>query len=381
MLTVSMIALIVLGGINVFQEGKTAWTRFATNRAYWMTTAIFFIVFLSGLYSSDLSYFLVHLRIKLPFLLMPLAFGLLPIFSLRQYNSLFYWLLVLITISSIGVLINYALNYETFNLYIKQSRAIPTPINHIRYSLLTAVAILGGFLLFQKKFYLKYQQERWAILMMTLFLVISIHLLSVRSGLLALYLSAFVLTMQWIWQTKRYKLGIAVLFLIISLPIFAFFQVKSFRTQLELTLHNVHKFQSGVVGEYSDTQRLVSYEMGLEATQKSPYFGVGMGDIRQEIEAAYQKHYPKLKYKLPHNQFLYFYTGTGLVGMLAFIACFLFPLFYRRHYQNPLFLGLYTIIFCSFMVEATIETAIGTAFYIFFILLSLNFLSGNAANR
>ena len=185
----------------------------------------------------------------------------------------------------------------------------------------------------------------------------------------------FVLIVQGIIRTKRYKLGLFALVLTISLPILAFWQVHSFRTQIQLSYHNIMEFRSGVVGDYSDTQRIVSYQMGLEATRNSPYFGVGMGDIRQEIQAVYQKHYPNLSYKLPHNQFLYFYTGTGLIGMLAFVFCFFFPLFYKKHYQDPLFLGLYAIVFCSFMVEATIETAIGTAFYIFFVLLGLNFLS------
>lgn len=371
LLTIGMLALVALGLVR--KDLKTVWQNFISNKTLVALTAIFFIVLISGLYSENIVYLSERLRIKLPFLLLPIAIAGLPKFTDRQYFSLLYLLVGLVVISCVGVGVNYAMNFEAINYNIGRSGSIPTPISHIRFSLLVALAFFASIYLYYNNFYLKFSSEKYLQLACALFLLIFIHMLSVRSGILALYLAGFALIVRYIFLTKRYLIGGIMALAIVALPILAFQFSPGFRAQAYLMQHNyIEFFIRKNVGEYSDTQRLASYQMAFEAAKSSPLIGVGVGDIKDATEVAYAKHYPTADPKLPHNQFLFFYTATGLLGLLLFVIAFFVPLFHRKRYLDVLFLAFYTIVFTSFMVENTLETAIGTAFCMVFIVIMLN---------
>lgn len=341
-------------------------------KAFWVLTGVFFVLLLGGIHSTNMEYYLERMRIKLPFILLPLAFIGLPKLIARQLNGVFYFFLVLLALTSVGVLINYGIEYQTSNEKIRIGQAITTPINHIRYSLLTAVGIWLGVRLWLNRYFLKYEWERHLIKAITVFLVVFIHVLSVRSGLLALYVSSVVVLIYYILVNKKILLGVLGLAGVILLPIAAYLLFPSFKTKVHLTRHNIQVYQQGEIGDYSDTQRLVSYQMALKAASSSPVFGLGTGDVRDVVEAAYAEHRPTLpKRKLPHNQFLFVLVSVGWMGLLAFSLCFFGPLLMNRGFRDWLLLAVYTIVGCSFLVEATLETAIGTAFSLVFVLMLL----------
>jgi len=346
------------------------------HKAFWVLTGVFFVMLLGGLHSQNVAYFLERMRIKLPFLLLPLAFIGLPKLSARQLNGLFYFFLLLLSVTSIGVLINYLFEYQTSNEKIRIGQAITTPINHIRYSLLTAIGIWIGFRLWFNRYSWKFSWEPYLIRALTVFLIVFIHVLSVRSGLLALYASCVVLLSVHILVNKKILLGVLGLAGVVLLPIIAYQFLPSFRTKVRLTKHNIDVYQRGEIGDYSDTQRLVSYQIALKAANESPVIGFGTGDVRDIIEATYTKHRPELpKQKLPHNQFLFVLVSVGWLGLIGFTSCFFAPLFINKGYLDWLLLSIYTIVACSFLVEATLETAIGTAFSLVFLLMVLKWRS------
>ncbi len=376
MMTVSMVALAVIGLVR--PDIGDVFRRFWDNKAHVALTLIFFIVLLSGLYSENTAYLLDRLRIKLPFLLLPLAFAGIPPFSRKQYHSLLYTLVILMTLSSLFVIVDIFVYWGMYMDQIGKSGSVPTPIDHIRFSLLVALAVLAGLYLFKRKFYIKYPFEKYLLLSCSIFLLLFLHVLSVRSGLLALYMAVVVLIARYILLTRRYKVGLLMLVFIVSLPLLAYQFSKSFHTQVHLTKHNfIEFFIKDNVGEYSDTQRLASYHIAFKtAGQNNVIIGVGMGDIKDKMGECYNKYYPEVKPKLPHNQFLLFYVATGIWGLQAFMFAFFFPLWYRGHYKNGLLLAFYVMVFMSFMVEPTLEGAVGTAFYLVFLLVILNAVDG-----
>ncbi len=342
------------------------------HKAFWLITGVFFIMLFGGIHSSNIDYYLERMRIKIPFLLLPLAFIGLPKLSSPQLNGLFYLFLLMLSVTSIGVLTNYYFDYQALNENIRIGQAITTPINHIRYSLLTAVGILLGIRLWITGFYFKYLCERYLIKALTAFLLVFIHVLSVRSGLLALYVACIVLLLYYILVNRKVLLGVLGLAGVVLLPVAAYFLFPSFQTKVNLTRHNIQVYQRGEIGDYSDTQRLVSYQMALKAAREAPVIGLGTGDVRDGVEATYKEFRPELpKRKLPHNQFLFVLVSVGWLGLLGFTVCFFGPLFINKGYRDWLLLSIYTVVFCSFLVEATLETAIGTACSLVFVLILL----------
>ena len=122
-------------------------------------------------------------------------------------------------------------------------------------------------------------------------------------------------------------------------------------------------------------QGLEGLDGGLETGRRRcfyrVFFGIGIGDLNNEIQRIYTEKHKGFTVKRPHNQFVFFYAAIGMIGTFVFLIAFLLPLFHHHNYQNELITAFHIIIFLSFMVENTIGTAIGTAFYSFFVLFGL----------
>ncbi|MEY3369212.1 MAG: hypothetical protein RI973_2367 [Bacteroidota bacterium] len=386
-LSVAMIALVLLSLFELKIDGPQVrllprsnlqdnLRRFFSYKA-WPAVAIpFLLVLASALWSEDGTYTLQRLRIKLPFLVLPFAFASMPALGRRELLTIFYFLLVLMSAISLYVLVDFLMHYDAVMASLGKGGHLPTPSNHIRFSITLALAILAGGLLWQEHFYFIKPQERWLTGGLTLFLFLFIHLLSVRSGIVSLYLALLVLGLHQVFFKKRIRLGLAMAALVLVLPLAAYQTLPSFRLKVDYARWDYLQFAQGKGAGYPDSERITSMLTGLEIGQSSPWFGIGAGDLRSEVKKRYETQYAgQYEFKMPHNQFITIFAGTGLIGLLLFLFGFFFPLFYRNNIRNPLFLAFHAIFFMSFFVENTIENNFGVSLYLFFLLAGLNHLS------
>ncbi len=386
LLTVSMIGLLILGlvkenkeGLNRFSFNKNLGTKlmdWKSNAAFLVIPFYFFIV-LFGIWQveGDYTYLLERLRIKLPFIALPVAFLGLSWFNDRQIKGLLYFLLIFITLTGVGISINYLLNYDLINDMLSRGKPMPTPRNHIRYSLLVGVSIIGGIYLIREQYFIKNPKERYLIVGLTIFLFLYIHLLSVKSGILCLYVALGMLCLQYIFLSKKYLFGFLLIVGLVSLPVVAFMTIPSFQHKLTYMHYDLKKYFAGEGEQYSDSGRLTSLKVGWDLFINGPAFGVGAGNIKKEVHLIYQQKYPDyVKPILPHNQFLFVLAGSGLFGFFFFLLAVFIPLFYQKNYQHFFFLGLYTIFLMALILEHTLENAEGVGIFSFFILLFLNHL-------
>jgi len=72
---------------------------------------------------------------------------------------------------------------------------------------------------------------------------------------------------------------------------------------------------------------------------------------------------------MPHNQWLYVLAGTGLLGLIFFLLAQAFLVFGFGLYKHWLYLTFHIILTSSFIPEATLESQLGVAIYVLFILL------------
>ncbi len=345
------------------------------NKAFAVIPLYFFIVLSGVFYSDDWSYLIERLRIRLPFLVLPVAFICLPPFPKRYYEGIRYFFLLFMFVASIAIGLRYWLDYELITEMIGRGKPIPTPVNHIRFSLALAFSIVSGATLYRSGFYVRYPFERGLIAGILVFLFLFIHLLSVRSGLIALYICMAYYLFRYVWMTRRYLVGTVALIALVMLPVVAYHTIPAFRTKYDYMVWDWRNYRKGNGNLYSDSDRFLSVKVGLRIGNEHPLAGIGPGDVKREVENIYFRDYKHItEAKMPHNQFVSVYAGSGLIGLAAFLFAFFTPLLYRRHYRDPLFTALHIIVFCSFLTESTIETSVGTAFYIFFLLLGLNYL-------
>lgn len=391
-LSVSMIAFIVLSlfswkwddGFPItfnhqFEEG---WKKFTEYKAFPIISIFFFLVLISIFYSEDSTYLLERLRLKLPFLILPVCFAVLPCFTKREYFGLLYFLVLFIGFSCVITGFQYLADFENITLNMRRGHSIPTPMNHIRYSLVIAFSIVAGIWLLKNEFYLKYKREKYLLTGLVVFLFVFMHVLSVRSGLLALYLSLLFFAAHYIYETKNYVPALVGIGTLVLIPLIAYQTIPSFKNKIDYSIYDMKMHRQGTGEHYSDSERLISLKVGIAIGNDHKVIGVGAGDLKKEVRKIYETDYPLVsETKMPHNQFVSVYAGSGIIGLIFFVCTFFFPIFYRKNYEDPLLVVLHLIILTSFMMENTIENAIGIAFYIFFLLIALNYHSGKSLNN
>jgi O-antigen ligase len=306
--------------------------------------------------------------------ILPIAFMSLPAFSARQLYGLFYGFVILMSVISVGVLINYALHFEAINQRLKMGKFVPIPLDHIRFSVELSFATMCGLELWLRNFFWKKAFETQLILGLTLFLFATVHLLSVRSGLACLYICLIIRLLQYIFQNQKYIIGIGLLTILLSIPFAAYKTIPTLNNKINYALWDWKMRQQGTGQAYSDSERWIANQIGWQIWKTAPFLGIGAGDVRAATEKIYKEKYPNLMPKEPHNQWLYIGVGTGFFGLLACLWAFFYPLLRRCAYREPLFLMLHLNLFTSFIPESPVEIAIGTAFYVFFVCLYLNHL-------
>lgn len=377
-------AMFFMAGVVLFEkQGKKIRLR-KGNRArlmthkwhspYWLLTISFFLVLVSLMWSENLKYGFRWVQLKLPFIVFPLMFMMIKSLSKESILRLIYFLLVLMGVTSVPVLLNYLSDYEVINILLRKGQHVPVPSNHIRFSMLMALSILSGGYLFSISYSLKYKQEPWFIGALVLFLLLMIHILSVRTGLVLLYGMVFFFILVGLIRKGNLIKNMLLITSLVVIPIIAYQALPSLKSKVNYTMWDYGKFKDGSGENYSDTERLISIMAGLELVKKSPVLGVGAGDLKDELKAYYKQYHDGLKMKLPHNQFVTVAASYGFLGLILFLISVLNPLVYKRNYKKILFLGFNLFMIGSMMFESTLDTNYGITIYLVFLLIGLKVL-------
>ena len=357
-----------------------AWRRLA--RAYRRPDLLvwslpFFLVLFSVWGLEDPAYWGERLRVKLAFLALPPTFLVMEPLRRKEINGLLYFFVVLLFLSCLGVALHYLFHYEAINAALVKGQPMPTPRNHIRFSVLGATAVIAGIHLIVEGFRFRKAWETRLLVLLTGGIFLTLHLLSVRTGLVVLYGALFALANLYLLRRRAYILWLAALLGLAALPIVAYQFVPSLRTRMDYMRYDLFMYQRGEGDLYADSGRLASLATGLAIWRDHPLLGTGAGGLRPEVHRRFGERYPGYPTVLmPHNQWLYVAAGTGLLGLLIFAAGFFFPLLYRRRWRYAPLLGVYAIVFLLFSIEHTIESSMGAGYVALFIPLLLNHLQG-----
>lgn len=325
---------------------------------------------LSFFWSEDQGYWLSRVRVRIPFLVLPWAFANLPRLSYRQYCGLLYLLVWALVFTGIGIAVHYAANEEEILVGLSRGQPIPVPRSHIRFNLILATGIVAGGWLWARGFVWRYAWERKALACALVLLFGIIHFLSVRSGLAALYAALVFTAIYVVVVQRRWRLGVLLLLFLTAAPVIAVYNSPSLYTRLSYMFYDWEQYQKTQGNNYSDAGRWVSLDVGLQLWREHPLLGVGIGDLPTETRRVVQARFPNYAVdpKLPHNQFIYLLAGLGLVGLLTSLWALLAPFAERKTRKFYLFCAFQVIVFVSFLVEYTLETSIGAAFYLFYTL-------------
>jgi len=322
----------------------SAFRAFLKNPKFVGLTLVFLTYFLSGINSEDNVQWLKQIRIKLPFILLPLAFSFIGPLNRKESKLLHYGLALTCFISAIPVILNYIQNSSDMITAIGKGQYIPTPIDHIHYSIIMAYSALALIIISLNERFALDKKEKVFAFSLSLLIILLIHVFAVRSGIAILYLGFFFILCWKVIFYKKYILGFVGLASLISLPFLAY---------------------------NSDSERIMSYVIAIDLAKEKPFLGHGVGDLKQLMTDKHKSKYGiKEKYIFPHNQYLYVLSGIGLIGFIFFFYGLLSPMIYGN--KSPLLVLIFLVMLASFMVENTVQRAVSIAFFLLFILWNSN---------
>src|SRR5690554_6106040 len=181
------ISMMVLFAISLHPKNiKYHWQVFKENRFAWLALFFFLAYFISGLWSTDISQWIIEVRIKLPFLIFPFAFIVLPFANIHFRKIFIQGLLILFSIGMIYSLYFMVNNWGNF-LAGKHFYG-PLDGDYLRFSIGLILSVnLAFYLLFEAQKFNLNRLIKNLLIAYIAFSTIYIHLQSSKLGLLALY--------------------------------------------------------------------------------------------------------------------------------------------------------------------------------------------------
>lgn len=365
-----MIALAVFAIIESLTSKTFSYKSFFKNKAYSGLLLVFVAILLSGFNSDDLHPWLLQIKLKLPFVFLPFTFFVFkPWIDQRLHRWIHFAFITTAVISTFHVIGVFLIDKEAITSSIGKGKSIPTPLDHIHYSIMVAYAVVSTsiFAILESN-----KRQKWALFLISAYLFGFMHFLSVRTGLALSYVGIGLTLIWYVLTHKKYLLGLGVAAFLVAIPFIAFKTIEPFKRKINYMFWDLAQYKQGKGNSYSDSERIMSYNISLDLISEKPLFGHGVGDLRPIMEERHKELYgQKDKYIFPHNQYLYILTCIGILGAFVFFFGLLSPLLFVTD-RNVFLFVLFALMLISFLVENTIQRAVITGFFLFFILLNLS---------
>lgn len=340
---------------------------------------VFIIYLVSGFNSSNHAEYFNILKNKIPFLFIPLSLIAVKNLEKAQQKIIQYFFIICCLISSVWSYMQYLPNAALYTNLYAEGKVIPTLIHHVSLSVLICIAVV--FVL-NNLIKVSALTEKIIHLILLIWFIYFIHILSVRTGIVLLYISVFLFGMITLFTQKKSVFTAGLILLLICSAVFSYQKIPTIKSKIAYTFYGIaqYKNQQDTSNQVSDSRRILSDKIGVELIQKNKLTGVGIGDIQDEMNVIYQQRYPQFKkdvFSHIHNQYLYTICGVGIILGLLFCVFLLLPFIQFIRDKNLVYGIIYLMLLLVMCWEPFIENQLGTS--IFLVMSSLGFLNNKEA--
>lgn len=370
LLSASIIAFTVVSFLHA--DPKQHIRNFFSTPLLWGLSLLFFLPLLSGLWSDDKTEWQLMMLIKAPLFLLPLGFAGPITFSKRQWEWLAYIFILLIVGASVWSMFHYVNNAGTINEGYLRAKTMITPLenDHVRFSWLVSIAILfSGGLCFQRKN--RKSIGDWLLAIVATWLIIFLHILAARTGLLSFYIMLAGLVIWLIIKKMKWQYSITLLLLFFALPFIAYQTLPTFHNRVKYFLYDLeYSKKIQYLPGANDAVRMISINAGIKVIQQEPFSGVGFGDIIHATKKEYEKNYPQMIEAdkiYPSSEYIMYAAGCGWPGLVIFIFVMIIPFFTKTKNKLSWWLLNLTAAF-SLLFDPGLEVQFGVFAYAFNVL-------------
>ena len=327
------------------------------------------IVIISDVLWEGKNFFMYHGVMKAALLVYPMLLYTV----LKKYASLKFWIpmviIVSVLLSTIYSLSAYIIDFEHINQSYKSSGILPVLSygDHIRIAWMSVISIVLAFQC------LGSTSSRALKIFLYSFIVLELvflHILGSKTGLITLYIALFVLFLYAL-PTKYVWLSPLIIAVIIALPIAAYHIFPTFKERVHFIKYDFEHYSQGRYRPgLSDAIRLYSIQAGMSFIKESPILGKGFSRLRNLTREWYVKEQPDVppsSYFLPSSEFLIYWAGGGILGLMAILWHILFPFFKKEFVRDKFFTAFFLGAAVCFLFETPLEGQLPLFVYGFFI--------------
>jgi O-antigen ligase len=390
LMSIAMGAILLVGLLFLPEFLKTCKVQPLLKYVSIVMAAFLLLHLLSLLHSDNQTEALRKISLKLPLFLSPLLWIPLSKLQLKQLQYIFLVFLYFVYITGAVSVIIYLKNKVYFDELILQAKPIPLffgyGIYHIQFSLLNAIAALVG--LYQLVFYTK-TLPKWSFyltLSFTIGSILSLHILSARTGILSFYVGLMSVILYVLLKKGNRKIAVRYLLILLVLPVVSILFSDSLKNRIINTQEDLHTIVNKEnPNDKSIAMRVEAWKTGIFLIKQNPLWGVGLGDLEEEMQAAYLLNKTLLSdfnRKNPHNQFIETGVHMGLPGTLILFLLFVVLCYHLR--RNPLSLGVLICWLSSFFFESMLERQVSVfafSYFLFFFFWLETSMQNNLAHK
>jgi O-antigen ligase len=336
--------------------------------------SFFYLIYLVGMsYSHNMAYGWFDLEIKLSLFIFPLIFSTLDesALDLKEIRHICGMFVMGCVTGSLVLLIHAFYTKMAFNMddafvYTRLSWSFHPGYLAMYFSF--AIAILADFTV------LNYRtishRTKAGMLILVMFLVAMIFLLSSKAGVGSLMIITVLYILYVMLRKKMIKAGITMIILS-ALSFYAAFNIFPYVSgRISKSESITRQYENSIRTDTSSTtERLVIWKTSWGIIKQHFIFGVGTGDVKDELLKNYEDNDLLVIYQRKlntHNQYLETFIALGVTGFLALLLMLGLPAV--QAIRTGLYVYFAFIIIFSFniLVESMLEVQAGVLFYAFF---------------
>ena len=338
---------------------------------FWGGSLILLPVLVSGFWSDDTHDWWRAIEVKLPLLTIGLGLAAGHI-SISKWRWIIGYLLVLTVSGSLWSVYQFATNSTKILQGYLQAKIMPTPFedDHIRFSWLVVLVIVLSLHTLHKN---SSKVIKACLYILVAWLIIYLHLLAAKTGLLCLYAAGFILMLHKIITLKKWLIGGLLLIGFVTVPAVAYLSMPSLHNRVQYVLYEFDNYTKGVfIPGSSDGARVLSIKAGWQILNRHPATGVGFGDLKKTINQWHETYYPQSMPTdrfLPLNEWILYGAASGWMGVIAFTAGIL--LLVRSAWtKNITSKILCIILIIPLITDDTLESQFGVVIFIFILMVT-----------
>ena len=345
-----------------------AWRYYVRNGAALRAAALYLFVLISGLYTANLPDWRHEIFRQLPWLGVPLAFTMAV--PLRQGQRVAVGALFVLGTAAVGLatLAQFMGRTAAITEAIRLGQNVPviTRVFHIHFGVMLALAFFWGVELQRSP--LARPWLRAALLGALAAIVLVLHVLAYRTGLLALYAGLLAAVLRLLW-CRRWGPVMGLLGLLVAGPWLGYQLLGPLQQRWGNTRWDISQFLNGRdINDYSLARRLAAWETAAAVVRAHPLLGVAPADANAAMMEQYAWRDFGLRPEnriMIHNQYLHALVGGGVLGLVLWLAVLLGPLVQPGLRQNPYIRHFVVVFGAALCVDSMLELQTGYNLFVF----------------